>query len=263
MRIACLVKPVPDPEHYDRISISPNGTLVRAGIPIIMNPSDRNALEEALKIKERGGGDVTVFSMAPDDAEGVLREAVAMGADHAILLSDRDFAGADTLATSYVLAKALERFGPFDLILAGNESADSSTSQVPSQVGVWLSIPSLTGVIRIENGESLRAWCSSEGGRAVYEVDLPAILAVKREINKPRYTSFAGIIRANKTEIRTVRAKDLGSDVSMTGLEGSPTRTLKTSVLDICRKGEYVEGDAGDAADRIISELRKAGALGE
>jgi electron transfer flavoprotein beta subunit len=264
MIIACLVKPVPDPEYYNRITIDPErGTLNRAGIPVIMNPSDRRALEEAIRIKEREGGKVTVFSMAPDDTESILRECIAMGADDAFLLSDRAFAGADTLATSYVLAKALERFGPFDLVLAGNESADGSTSQVPSQVGVWLSLPALTGVVRVEHGEDTTAWCDSEGGRVVYEVKLPAVLAVKREINEPRYTSFAGIIRAKKAEIRVIRAGDMELDAERIGLRGSPTRAIRTVVLDICRKGEYVEGSTEEVVERMIDELRKAGAVKE
>lgn len=264
LRIACLVKPVPDPEYYNKITIDPvRGTLNREGIPVVMNPTDKHALEESIRIKESLGGEVVIFSMAPDDAAGILKEGLAMGADEAYLLSDRAFAGADTLATSYTLAKALERFGPFDIVLSGNESADGSTSQVPMQVGVWLSLPALAGIIRMEYGDKFAVWCDSEGGKIRYEVMLPAVLAVKRAINQPRYTGIKGIMAARNKKVNMVRAADLDPEQGRIGLEGSPTRAGKIVVPDIARKGERIYGSPDEIAQRVTTELRKAGVIRE
>ncbi|MDI6600403.1 MAG: electron transfer flavoprotein subunit beta/FixA family protein [Thermoanaerobacteraceae bacterium] len=264
MRIACLVKPVPDPEYYNRISIDPvRGILTRAGIPVVMNPTDRHALEEAIRIKEKMGGEVVIFSMAPDDAGGILKDGLAMGADEAYLLSDRAFAGADTLATSYTLAKAIEQFGPFDIILAGNESADGSTSQVPPQVGVWLSMPSLAGIIRMEYGESFRVWCDVEEGRVEYEVTPPVVFAVKRGINTPRYIGIKGIMAAKSKKVSIIRVGDISVDLDRIGLNGSPTRAGRIVVPDIGRKGETITGSPGEIAEGIIEGLRKAGVIKE
>lgn len=264
MKIACMVKPVPDPEYYNKITIDPvRGTLNRAGIPVVMNPTDRNALEEAIRIKEKLGGEVVIFSMAPDDAAGILKDGLAMGADEAYLLSDRAFAGADTLATSYTLAKALERFGPFDIVLSGNESADGSTGQVPVQVGVWLSVPALAGIVRIEYDDKLTVWCDSEGGRVRYEVIPPVVLAVKRAVNQPRYTGIKGIMAARNKRVNIIRAVDLDLEQDRIGLEGSPTRAGKIVILDIARKGERIDQSPDKIAQRVVAELRKAGVIRE
>lgn len=264
LRIACLVKPVPDPEYYNKITIDPiRGTLNRVGIPVVMNPTDKHALEESIRIKESLGGEVVIFSMAPDDSAGILKEGLAMGADEAYLLSDRAFAGADTLATSYTLAKAIQTYGPFDIVLAGNESADGSTSQVPMQVGVWLSLPALAGVVGMEYGEKFTVECDSEGGKIRYEVTPPAVLAVKRGINEPRYTGIKGIMAARNKKVNIIRAADISPEPERIGLNGSPTRAGNIVVPDIARKGETVDGSPEEIVQRVLAELRKAGVTEE
>ena len=151
LKIVVCIKPVPDPDYYDKVSIDPvTKRITREGIPTIINPVDKNGIEAALKLKAQYGGKVTVLTMAPPNATENLKEALAMGADEAVLLSDRAFGGADTLATSYTLAKGIEKLGEYDIIFCGTESADGATAQVSSQLGEWLGIPHLWNVYNIE-----------------------------------------------------------------------------------------------------------------
>ena len=165
--IAVCIKPVPDPEQYDKIQIHPvTKTLIRQGIPTILNPIDKNAIEEALKIKDKYGGKVSLFSMAPPDAVETLKQGLAMGADEAYLLCDRAFAGADTLATSYTLSKGIKKAGNYDLVFSGNESADGATSQVPAQLGEWLDFAHIDNIeyFEIEDETSAVARMKIETG---------------------------------------------------------------------------------------------------
>ncbi len=262
--IAVLVKPVPDPACYDRIAIDPaSGVLSREGMPAVLNPADRHALEEALALRERLGGRVAVISMAPESAGETIREALAMGADEAHILSDRAFAGSDSLATSRVLAAGLRKAGPFDLVLAGNESADGGTGHVPSQVGELLGVAHLVNVTRLEvsAGGRVAARTRIENGSMELEGALPMVVGVRREINTPRYTTLMGVMAAQEKPLRVWGAGDLGIAPSDVGIEGSGMKPGRLSRPECGRKGEKVGGGPEEAARRIVAILRAEGVL--
>jgi electron transfer flavoprotein beta subunit len=262
LNVAVCIKPVPDPRDYDRIQIDPEKkTLIRQGIPTILNPADKHAIEEALSITGRFGGRVSLFSMAPPDAVDTLREGLAMGADDAYLLSDRAFAGADTLATSYVLSLGIQKAGCYDLVLLGNESADGATSQVPSQLGVWLDMPHVMNIQRIgiEDEKTAEVDMRTENGYIRYQITLPACIAVRRELNRPRYISFKNILKARQKKVVTWSANDLCPDMGKVGLNGSPTQAGRVYIPDISRKGEEITGTVDDIAEKLIKQLTAAG----
>jgi electron transfer flavoprotein beta subunit len=206
LKIVVCIKPVPDPDYYDKVSIDPvTKRITREGIPTIINPVDKNGIEAALKLKAQYGGKVTVLTMAPPNATENLKAAMAMGADEAVLLSDRAFGGADTLATSYTLAKGIEKLGGFEIVFCGTESADGATAQVSSQLGEWLGVPHLWNVFSLENRDerTLRVKTKAENGFMEWEVKLPCLLGVSRELNKPRFISAMGIIKAKNKPITT------------------------------------------------------------
>ncbi|MGI6721899.1 MAG: electron transfer flavoprotein subunit beta/FixA family protein [Anaerovoracaceae bacterium] len=262
MEIAVCVKPVPDPEKYNELTIDPETKrLNREGIPTVINPSDKNALEEALKIKESHGGSITVISMTPLFSKKNVVECLAMGADEAFILSDRAFGGADTYATSYTLAQGLAKTGKkFDLILAGNESADGATSHVPSQLGEWLRLPHIANVQQIEvNGDRAGVHKKIAGGFIEYEVKLPAVFAVARSANQPRLINAIGIIKARKKPLTVFTREDLQADADKIGLGGSPTRAGELLTPDMSRKAEELKGSPQEIAESIIAILRKSG----
>lgn len=261
LNIAVCIKPVPDPDYYDKITIDPvRKTITRAGIPTIINPVDKNAVEAALQVKEQFGGKVTVITMAPPNAEENLRELLAMGADEAVLLSDRAFAGADTLATSYTLAAGLQKIGPFDLVFTGTETADGATSQVPAQLAEWLGVAHLWNVqeFAIED-KAIKAKMSMENGYINYLVQMPALLAVKRSINKPRYTSVMGVMKAKKKPFTVYAAADLEVEPERLGLQGSPTKAGAVFTPSMARKGQQLTGETEEIVEQLIQVLRGAG----
>jgi len=261
-RIAVCVKPVPEPEQYDRITINPlTKTIVREGIPMVINPADKHAIEAALQVKEKYGGQVTVFSMAPLSAEGNLREALAMGADEAVLLSDRAFAGADTLATSYTLAAGLGKYGVFDLVFTGTESADGATSQVPAQLAEELGMAHLWNVkeFAFESERVIRAKAKIENGYLEYIAALPVLLAVSRELNKPRYTTIAGVMKARKKPFYILSSGDLELEHDRIGLQGSPTQPGDIYSPSLERKGKILKGPAEEIVPELLGALRRAG----
>ena len=263
LNIVVCIKQVPDTTD---VKINPEtGTLVREGVPSIINPFDMYAIEEGLRLKEQFGGKVTVLSMGPPQAKEALKEAVAMGADEAVLLSDRAFAGADTWATSYTLAHAIRKCGPFDLILCGKQAIDGDTGQVGPGIARQLDVTQLTYVFKIRElkTESGRVVVERllEEGREVVEAALPAVLTVVKDINQPRYPTFLGIRRASRMEIPVWTVADLsGLDEGKLGLKGSPTQVVrifsppkregKVELL----QGENVEQAAGILADRLLAE---------
>ena len=280
MEILVCIKPVPDPEQYDSLRIDPETKrLVREGIPTVINPADKNALEEALRIREACGGRITVLTMAPAEAgREKLLESLAMGADRGYLLSDAVFGGADTYATSYVLAEAVRKIeaaettepgvknGTFHLILTGNESADGATAHVPAQLAAWLGLPHLCGVNEIRVDENslketglLRVWKKTEEGRAVFEGAPPAVLAVTRDINKPRLINAMGIIKAKRKPLTVWSNGDLGLEMSRIGLAGSTTQPGELLTPDLSRKAEALGEDPAEAAERILAIMEKAG----
>ncbi len=195
LRIVVLVKQVPDTANVTGDAMKDDGTVNRAALPAIFNPEDLNALEEALRLKQSHGGRVTVLTMGPPAAAQVLRESLYRGADEVVLLSDRAFAGADTLATSYALARAIEQLGPCDLVLCGRQAIDGDTAQVGPQIAEKLSLPQITCVSRIDElvppagalGEgSIAATRSVEDGAETLRAPLPALLTITSEANEPR-----------------------------------------------------------------------------
>ncbi len=263
MNIAVCVKPVPDPGHYNRITINPQTKLLdRKGIPVIINPVDKNAIEAALQLKEQFGGRVVLVSMAPPDVGETLKEALAMGVDEAYLLSDRAFAGSDTLATAGILAAGLKKIGEFDLILTGSESADSGTNHVPSQLGELLGYPHLNYLIELNlEAPLLKMKAKIENGYIEYEGFPPLVLGVAREINTPRYITLMGVVMARNKPFTIWGLKDLGLDPASAGLAGSPTRPGELHLPRHGRKAELLEGEYEIVAGKIIAVLRGAGIL--
>ncbi|MDK2822458.1 MAG: electron transfer flavoprotein beta subunit [Clostridia bacterium] len=262
LNIVVCVKPIPDPEKYNEITIDPvNKTIVREGIPTIINPIDKHAIEEALKIKEQYGGKVILMSMAPPNAKETIQEGLAMGADEAYLLSDKKFAGADTLATSYVLAQGIKKIGGADLVLTGTESGDGATAQVSSQLGEWLDLPHLWGVIEcnIKNPDDIYIKTKIENGYMEWAGRLPMVMAVSREINKPRYTTIMGVMKAKKKPFTILTFADLELDENYVGLAGSPTQPGEIFTPEIGRKGELVKGSKEELVQFIIEKLRANG----
>jgi len=263
LNIAVCIKPVPDSKYYDKITIDPaTKTWDRSGIPMVIGDIDKNALETAIAIREKLGGKVSVFSMAPEYTKDKLTEALAMGADEAFLLSDRAFAGADTLATSFTLAAGIRKAGNFDLVVTGNESDDGSTGQVSAQLGEWLGLPHLMNITRIEASEKeLTLQTLTETGFSNYSVQLPAVIGVTRKVNKPRLINIMGMLKAKSKPLTIWKVEDLGVDPSLLGLKGSPTQPGDIYIPQTGRKAEKLEGSAEEIADRIVLELRKAGII--
>jgi electron transfer flavoprotein beta subunit len=261
--VVCI-KPVPDSRYWDRLSLDPKTKLLRRdGIPSIINPLDKNALEEALRIREASGGKITVISMGPPNTAEVLASAYALGADDAVLLTDRAFAGADTLATAYALVSGIKKSGKFDLILLGNESLDGSTAQVGPQVAELLDIPSVTSVEKIDftNDNTLQVRAKIEFGYMAIETKLPAVLAVTKEINEVRIPSVFGALWATEKEVKTWSADDLGANQEKIGLTGSPTYVPEVSNIEVQRRGEILQGDPAEIARQLVEKLRTDGVL--
>jgi electron transfer flavoprotein beta subunit len=263
LHIVVCIKPVPDPDHYDKVTIAPDTKrITREGIPTIINPADKCALEKAIQLKEEFGGNVTVLTMSIPSAEANLREALAMGADEGILLTDMAFAGADTLATSYTLAKAIELLGGADLILTGAESADGATAQVSSQLGEWLGMPHLWNVFSLEAIEDKQYLIKTkfENGYKEWKGVSPMVLGVSRELAKPRYVGAMGIIKAKNKPIKILSRNDLGNaQPDYMGLAGSPTQAGGIKTPDIGRAGKKLEGTAEEIGALILEKIKAGG----
>jgi electron transfer flavoprotein beta subunit len=257
MNIVVCMKPVPDPRRWGKLKLDPRTMLLRRDeVPAVINPLDRNAIEQAVALRAPGPGTVTVISMAPREAEEQLAEALAMGCDRAYLLSDAAFAGADSLATARCLATAIRRIGDVDLVFCGSYSLDGSTSQVGPQIAELLDIPDLTHVTALSlEGGALRARCATERGETVYECDLPALVTFDTEVNVPRTASMTGIMRAASTGVTCWTAADLGLSPAEVGLGGSPTQMLNIFTPPAARKGEMLEGSPSQMAAALVAKL--------
>jgi len=263
MRILVTVKYVPD---TDEIRIDETtGTMVREGIPGIINPLDLYAVEEALRLRERHGAEIVALSMGPVAAETALREALSMGVDRAALLTDKRFAGSDTWATANTLSKAVRSLGPFDLILCGERATDGETGQVGPELGAMLGFPVITYVSQIENvyspqGEEpgrIRCRRLTEEGYQRVEAPLPALLTVVKEINEPRLPTFQGKLAARQSKIQHITLNDLGLKASETGLQGSPTRVVKVFYPSLTRDTVLVTEPPEKSVEKIIAFLRE------
>lgn len=255
MNIVVCLKQVPDTTE---VKIDPKtGTLIRDGVPSIINPDDKNALEEALTLKENAGGKVIVISMGPPQAEKALREAIAMGADEAILISDRAFAGADTLATSNALAGALRKLD-YDIVFAGRQAIDGDTAQVGPEIAEHLNIPQVTYVEKVQiNGNSLKVQRAWEDGYEIIEVKTPVLLTAIKELNEPRYMHMANIFDTFKKEVKVWSAADIDVDKSLLGLSGSPTKVKKSMTKEAKGQGELICLSAKEAAACVAKKLKE------
>ena len=227
MRIIVCIKQVPDPEEAKMDETK--GTVVREGVSLIINPFDLYAVEEALRIKEKTGGEVITISMGPPQTIDALKETIAMGVDSAYLISDRAFAGADTLATSYALSQAIKKIGGYNLIICGKQAIDGDTAQTGPGVAAHLNLPQITFVRKIEEirEDYIRTERLTEEGYQVIESPLPALLTVVKEINEPRLPTLKGKLRAKKTEIPVFTPDDIEADRGKIGLDGSPTQVVE------------------------------------
>lgn len=265
MDIVVCLKEVPDPEHFAKITLDPQtGTIKRAGIPSVINPLDKHALEEALRIRERLSAKITVISMGPPQTTKSLEDALAMGADDAVLLCDPAFAGADTLATAYTLAGGIQKLGIYDLILCGNESVDGATGQVGAQLAELLGIPHVSYVTKAEftDHDNVLVTRSIEHGHLKLKARLPLLLAVTREINQYRLPTALGIMAAAGKEIKTWTNGDLGLNPDIIGLCGSPTQVTGCSEMPSQRgRGDILQGKPEEIVMEAIKKLRELGAV--
>ena len=257
MKIIVCVKQVPD---TNEVKIDPvKGTLIREGVPSILNPDDANALEEALKIKDTYEDVVVdVVSMGPPQATYMLRECLAMGADNAYLLSDRAFGGADTCATSTTIAAGINKIGNYDIIFAGRQAIDGDTAQVGPQVAQRLNIPGVTYVqgFKLENGKVIVQRMMEDGYEEI-EVSTPCLLTAVNELNVPRFMSVNGIVNAYEKEITIWNHSDVNLDPNDCGLNASPTQVFRSFTPPAKGKGEMVSGTEAEVAQYLVNKFKE------
>ena len=261
MNIVVCLKQVPDTGD---VKIDPRtGTLIREGVKHIINPLDTYALEEAVRMRERYEGKVTVVSMGPPQVEAALREAISLGADEAMLLSDRAFAGADTWATALTLAAAVNKQAEYDLVICGQQTLDGDTGQVGPELAEMLETSFVAYVSQVEEvtGTHLRVRRLVEDGYEIIEAALPAVITVVKEINQPRLPSLRGITRSRSAAIPVLTASDLGLDESQVGLAGSFTRVVKLFSPEKTCSGEIFQGEAENQVDCLIGRLKDTGII--
>jgi len=257
MNIIVCLKQVPG---TTQVKIDPQtNSLVRQGIKSIMNPFDGYALEEGVRLKERYGGKVTVITMGPPQADEMLREAISLGADAAILLSDREFAGSDTLATSYTLAQAVKKIKEFDLVICGRQTLDGDTGQVGPELAEVLGLPFIAYVSKVEDAanNTLRVQRMVDEGHEVIETALPAVITVTKEINVPRLPSLRGMAKSKSAQIPVWTAQDIAAEKKSVGRAGSATVVVKTFVPERVRRGQMLQGTAEDQIEALVGKLKE------
>jgi electron transfer flavoprotein beta subunit len=272
MNIIVCIKQVPETTEV-RINPQTN-TLIREGVKSIINPFDMYAIEEAVRLKEKFGGKSTVITMGPPQADTALREAIAMGIDEGVLISDRAFAGSDTWATSYTVSCAIKKISGFDLILCGKQASDGDTAQVGPGISAHLDIPQVTYVKKIEeiypvrdkannltvsNGvrdKFARVERMTEEGYEIIETPLPALFTVVKEINEPRLPSLKGMMRAKQAKITLWTQKELNLDSQKIGLSGSPTQVVKIFTPPPRVGGQMLKGETQEIVDSLVKLLK-------
>jgi len=255
MNIVVCVKQVPD---TTAVKIDPKtGTLIRDGVPSIMNPEDKHALEAALQLKEQHGGKVTVLSMGLPMAKATLTEALCMGADEAILLTDRCLGGADTLATSKALAGVIKKLD-YDVVLAGRQAIDGDTAQVGPEIAEHLDIPQVTYVqdVKVE-GDKIIVKRALEDGHQVIEIKTPCLLTAIEELNETRYMNVASIFSTSDAQITVMSADDIDVSKDELGLKGSPTKVKKSMTKEMKGSGEIVRETPKNAAYYVVGKLKE------
>lgn len=256
LKIVVCIKQVPDTTE---IKINPaTGTLIRDGVPSIMNPDDKGGLELALQLKDKFGAHVTVITMGPPQADVMMREALAMGADRAILLSDAKFAGSDTLATSYAISGLLRKL-EWDLIVAGRQAIDGDTAQVGPQLAEHLGLPQISYVAGLEyDGKGkLTVRKETEEGYQMLEAGTPCVLTVLASAYTARYMSVQGIVDAYAREVEIWNAGMIDVDETKLGLKGSPTRVVKSFGKSLKSAGEVYDVEPEEAVGIIMSKLKE------
>ncbi len=255
MKIVVCVKQVPDAKD---VRLDPRtNTLAREGVQSIINPYDRHALEEAVRLKEQYGGTVVALSMGPPQAVEMLRDAVACGADQAVLVSDRAFAGADTLATTYTLARAIDTIGGCDLVICGKQAIDGDTAQVGPGLAWRLDFPYVTYVRKVSGCQDNRLTVERlmDDGHDLVELPLPALLTVVREINQPRLPSLKGKMRARKVTVTTLDAAAIGADPRCIGLAGSPTQVVRVFSPEPSGERTMLSGSVAEQVEQLYEKL--------
>lgn len=263
-KIIVCAKQVPDTSE---VKIDPvKKTIMREGVPSILNHDDANALEEALKIKDQyPDTKITVVSMGPPQAKDMLLECLAMGADEGVLISDRAVGGSDTWATSNVLAAAINKIGEFDLIFAGRQAIDGDTAQVGPQLAEKLGLPQVTYVTEFkidENMKDITVKRALEDGYELIKIKTPCVLTAIKELNTPRYMSIGGIFGASDKELKIWNAKDIEVDLNTVGLEASPTNVFRSFTPVPKGKGMMIEGDTvKETAQKLLINLKAKHAI--
>lgn len=260
MHIVVCIKQVPDTTE---VKVNPEtNTLIREGVDSIVNPFDTYAIEEALRLRDKFGGKVTAITMGPPQAEAALRDAISLGVDSTILVSDRVFAGSDTWSTSLILSKALIKIDNFDLVICGKQASDGDTAQVGPGIATHLNLPQATYVRRVD---SLHLDTSPkvivverllEEGYEMLEVRLPALITVVKEINEPRMPSLRGKMKAKSAQIDIWKNDDLGIKEDEIGLEGSPTQVVKIFSPPKKEGGKIFEGEPAETVDKLVKEIK-------
>ncbi len=256
MNIVVCIKQVPD---TTQVQIDPEtNTLKREGVESIINPFDMYAIEEGVRLKEKYGGKTTVITMGPPQAEAALKEAISMGCDEAYLISDRAFAGSDTLATGYTLAKAIKKLKEYDMIICGKQASDGDTAQVGPGIATQLDIPQVTYVKKIEEVKEKEATIerTTEEGYEIVKTSLPCLITVVKEINEPRIPSLKGRMKAKKAEITIWKAIDLDVEEDRLGLTGSPTYVNKIFTPPPRPKGQIFDCDPEEATTQLTNLLK-------
>jgi len=258
MNIVVCLKQVPGTTE---VKIDPEtNTLIRQGIENIINPFDTYALEEAVRLKEKHGGKVTVVTMGPPQADAALREAVSLGADEVVLLSDRAFGGADTWATAYTLSMAIRKLGDADLIVLGKQTLDGDTGQVGPEMAEMLELPFIAYVseVRSAGDATLRVRRLTEEGHEIIEASLPAVITVSKEINVPRLPSLRGKMKARSVAVTTWDQAALSAEDENVGRNGSPTRVIEIFFPKRVHQAELLEGTTAEKVDKLVDRLREA-----
>lgn len=253
MEIVVCVKQVPDTTE---VKIDPvKNTLIREGVPSIVNPFDKIAVEAALQLKEKYGGRVRVISMGPPQAADALKECLAMGAEEAVLVSDRVFGGADTLATAYALSTSIEKMGTVDLILCGKQAIDGDTAQVGPGIAENLGWPQITYAAKIEvNGNTIKVDREHEDGYEIMETQLPAVVTVVKSIAEPRFPTVKGTMKANRTQIPVWSAADINADEKRIGMPGSPTQVRRIFTPTQRSQGQLIQEESAQKSVAVLMQ---------
>lgn len=253
MNIIVFIKQIPD---SDEVKLDENGNLIRSGAGTMINPVDKNAIEAGLSLRDRFGGKVTAVTMGPPQAEDVLKRALFMGCDEAVLLSDRAFGGADTLATGYVLSMAAKKLGSFDLAIFGNKASDAETAQTGPVTAGFLGLPLITSVDGIElDGSAIVCRRSFTNSIETSKTELPAVITVTPAINTPRFMTPANVIEGLKKGITVWNCTDLGCDESKCGVKGSPSRTKRVTAPPVREVDSTVISGSSDETAGVLAGL--------